>query len=54
MKANAKAGIESVKFVVDLQAENTVHLLRSWDWDLHFTFVYEVIEGNPSLDRCHS
>ncbi|MBN2530237.1 MAG: lamin tail domain-containing protein [Deltaproteobacteria bacterium] len=51
-EGGAKLGIGSVKFVVDMDAGNAVHLLGAWDWDLHYTFVREVIDGDPPLDRC--
>ena len=51
-EGGARLGIGSGKFVVDLDGGNAVHLLSSWDWDLHYTFVREVINGEPSLDRC--
>ncbi len=44
-------GIASVKWVMDLEAGGVVHLL-STDWDLHYTFVRENIDGEPHLDRC--
>ncbi|MBI3180208.1 MAG: lamin tail domain-containing protein, partial [Deltaproteobacteria bacterium] len=45
-------GNESVKFVIDMQAGDVVHLLSSAAWDLHYTFVREEIDGDPHLDRC--
>lgn len=45
-------GIQSVKFVVDLQAPGLVHLLSSARWPLHYTFVRERIYLEPPLDRC--
>ena len=47
-----KSGIGSVKFVVDLEGGNATHLLGSAAWSLHYTFVSEVIDGDPHLDRC--
>jgi hypothetical protein len=41
-----------VKFVVDLQAGNVVHFLSSETWALHYTFVRELIDHDPPLDRC--
>jgi hypothetical protein len=51
-EGGAKVGIGSVKFVVDLEGGDTVHLLGSKQWPLHYTFVREVIDGNTPLDRC--
>jgi hypothetical protein len=45
-------GIESAKFVIDLQAPGLVHLLGSTRWPLHYTFVRELVYGEPALDRC--
>lgn len=44
-------GIASVKTIVDMQAGDTVHLISA-EWDLHYTFVREIIDGAPHLDRC--
>ncbi len=41
-----------VKFVYDMQQGGAVHLLSSRSWALHYTFVREVIDGDPPLDRC--
>jgi hypothetical protein len=45
-------GIQSVKFVVDLNAPGLVHLLGSARWPLHYTFVRERVYLEPALDRC--
>jgi len=45
-------GISGVKFVVDRQAGNVVHLLGTEAFDLHYRFVSEVIDQQPHLDRC--
>jgi hypothetical protein len=45
-------GIESVKFVVDLNAPGLVHLLGSARWPLHYTFARERVYLEPALDRC--
>jgi len=45
-------GQEAVKVVVDMQADDTVYLLGSERWPLHYTFVRERIYGEPPLDRC--
>lgn len=41
-----------VKFVVDVVQDRAVHFLSSSRWPLHYTFIREVVEGNPPLDRC--
>lgn len=43
---------QSVKFVIDLENENAVHFLAARDWPLHYTFVREVIDTDPPLNRC--
>ena len=47
-----EVGLEGVKFVVDMAAGDTVHLLGSDRWALHYTFIRELIEHNAPLDRC--
>ena len=47
-----KLGVDGVKFIVDLDMGGQVYLLNAAVWDLHYTFVREVIEGLPHLDRC--
>ena len=44
-------GQSAVKFIVDMQAADTVHLLAE-RWALHYTFIRERIYGEPALDRC--
>ncbi len=50
----SKANIQSVKFVIDLEDNNAVYLLGAERWPLHYTFVREVIEMEPKLDRCEA
>ena len=45
-------GTDAVKFIVDMEAGDVVHLLGNRAWDLHYTFVRELIDGDPHLDRC--
>jgi hypothetical protein len=45
-------GSESVEFIIDLDAGSSVVLTNSGDWDLHYTFIRERIDGDPHLDRC--
>lgn len=51
-KGDPLVGIESLKFVVDLDAGGAVHLLGSERWPLHYNFVRELIYHQPKLDRC--
>lgn len=43
---------QSVKFVIDLHNQNAVHLLGAREWPLHYTFVRQIIDMDPALDRC--
>lgn len=45
-------GAESVEFLIDVLNGDVVALLNAGDWDLHYTFVREAINGQPHLDRC--
>lgn len=45
---------QSVKFVIDLHSENAVHFLAARNWPLHYTFVREIIDMDPALNRCDS
>ncbi len=47
-----QVGIQSTKFVLDLEAPGLVHLLSSARWPLHYTFVRERVYLEPELDRC--
>lgn len=49
---NGTVNIESVKFVIDLENKNAVHLLSSESWPLHYSFVREIIDVDPALNRC--
>jgi hypothetical protein len=51
-KARGDVGIEGVGFLVDLASDDSVVFLNSADWDLHYTFVREMIQKEPHLDRC--
>jgi hypothetical protein len=44
--------MDSVMFVIDQQSGGALHLLSSSAWDIHYTFVREVIYGQVHLDRC--
>lgn len=45
-------GQTAVKFVVDMERGDAVHLLGTQRWALHYTFVRERLFGEPALDRC--
>ena len=45
-------GIDQVKFISDMDAGGVTHFLSAARWDLHYTFVRELIEGLPTLNRC--
>jgi hypothetical protein len=47
-----EVGDDAVKFVVDMQAGDVVHLLGNRDWALHYSWIREQIDGEPHLDRC--
>jgi Pyruvate phosphate dikinase, AMP/ATP-binding domain/Lamin Tail Domain len=47
-----EVGDQGVKFVVDMEAGDVVHLLGNREWALHYSWVREQIEGKPRLDRC--
>ena len=51
-EGGTEVGDEAVKFVVDMQAGDVVHLLSNSDWALHYSWIREQIEGQPHLDRC--
>ena len=51
-EGNSSTSLRGVKFVVDLQAGDSVHLLSSRSYALHYTFVREQIDHEPALDRC--
>jgi hypothetical protein len=41
-----------VEIVIDMTSGDVVSLLNAANWDIHYCFVREVIEGLPHLDRC--
>ncbi|MCA9563215.1 MAG: hypothetical protein KC561_06990, partial [Myxococcales bacterium] len=43
---------QAVKFVIDYGHGGTVHLLRSVEWDLHYTFIRNQVWLQTPLDRC--
>ncbi len=47
-----EVGLEGLKFVVDMQSGDVVHLIGSERWALHYTFIREQIDRQPALDRC--
>jgi hypothetical protein len=51
-EGGTEVGDAGVKFVVDMQAGDVVHLLSNSDWALHYSWIREKIDGEPHLDRC--
>lgn len=51
-RGGTTVGQAGVKFVVDMDAGDRVHLLGTRDWALHYSWVREAIELLPRLDRC--
>jgi hypothetical protein len=51
-EGGTEADSQSVKFIVDMNADDSVQFLSSRDWALHYTFIRERIYGQPKLDRC--
>jgi hypothetical protein len=57
---SGELGLLSVKVVQDMQHQvngslapgDPIYFVEAARWDLHYTFVREVIEGLPTLDRC--
>jgi hypothetical protein len=49
---SGELGLASVKFIVDLAANEQIYLPSAKDYSLHFEFVREVIEQKTPLDRC--
>jgi hypothetical protein len=47
-----EVGAAAIEFIVDMASGDVVVLLNSADWDIHFCFIREVIQGLPHLDRC--
>lgn len=45
-------GLRAVKFVIDLERGDSVHLVGAEDYGLHYTYVRENIYELESLDRC--
>lgn len=51
-RGGTEVGEAGVKFVIDMAANDTVHLLSTRQWALHYTFIREQIQRLPHLDRC--
>jgi hypothetical protein len=51
-QGGTELGETGVKFIVDMQAGDVVHLLGTRAWALHYSWVRENIYGEPRLDRC--
>ncbi len=51
-EGGTEVGDQGVKFVIDMEAGDVVHLLGNREWALHYSWIREEIEGLPRLDRC--
>lgn len=51
-EGGTELGESAVKFVIDMQMGDAVHLLGTREWALHYTWVREHIYKQPRLDRC--
>ena len=51
-RGGVQVGTASVKFVIDMDHGDAVHLLSAERYDLHYRFVRREIDGSPPLDRC--
>jgi hypothetical protein len=51
-QGGTSVGVEQVKWLLDMAADDTLYFLDTARWDLHYTFVREAILGQPHLDRC--
>lgn len=51
---SGELGMASVKVILDMSAGNQIYLVGSRDWSLHYEFIREVIDGQPTLNRCNS
>ena len=47
-----EVGAAAIEFILDMASGDVVTLLNSADWDIHYCFVREVIQGLPHMDRC--
>ncbi len=47
-----QVGAAAVEFIDDLSSGDVVTFLNSADWDIHYSFVREAIQGLPHMDRC--
>ena len=50
--SHGTVGNAAVEFIVDMESNDQVTLLNSANWDLHFIFIREIIEGQAHLNRC--
>ena len=47
-----QVGAAAVEFIDDMASGDVVTFLNTSDWDIHFCFIREYIQGLPHLDRC--
>jgi hypothetical protein len=51
-QGGTELGEDAVKFVIDMNSGDAVHLLGTEQWALHYTWIREQIYLEPHLDRC--
>jgi len=51
-RGGVQVGTASVKFIIDMERGDAIHLLSAEAYDLHYRFVRREIDGSPPLDRC--
>jgi hypothetical protein len=47
-----QVGAAAVEFIDDMASGDVVTFLNTSDWDIHFCFIREFIQGLPHLNRC--
>jgi hypothetical protein len=47
-----EVGESAIEFVIDMTSGDVVALLNSVNWDIHYCFVREYIQGEEHVDRC--
>jgi hypothetical protein len=50
--ARGGVGVEPVEFLIDMAWGDAIVLLNSANWDLHYSYVREAINGERRLNRC--
>jgi hypothetical protein len=47
-----QVGAAAVEFIDDMASGDVVTFLNTSDWDIHYCFIREFIQGLPHMDRC--